>query len=417
LRKLLLATLACVIVLTAALFAGPVASGALLLLLPSPGPKTSHDLPDSYPALHQGHVDLSMGFYVRENEDLVVRGTPPLILRRVYVSGWRYSKQFGIGAMHDGERYIAGDGTRFQWAELIRPGEPRIRFERTSFGTSFLNAMYEHRASAGEWQGARLGWTGMNWAMRKRDGSVMLFQACGRNVRDRDCSIIWERDADGHVIHYRRNNEGRLVRIEAEDTRGIAFDYDDQDRIVRAYDSAQHEIRYEYDARGRLSGVSASDGRVHRYTYTDRDEIATMIEPGTDIENTYDADGRCVRQVNRFQDREPYIFDITYVTKGNAVVQTDSRRSDGTWVRYTFNERSYTTSEAWGSTETESAVFTYERDPSTNSVTALTLTCPDRRGIPLRHGSLVRPGREEWIKRDLMQTHCSWTRARWRGAQ
>src|SRR5688500_1599865 len=76
LRKPLLAALVGVIVLTAGLFVGPVASGAVLLLLPAPEPKAAHDLPGSYAPLHKGQVDLSLGLYFRENEDLVVRGTP-----------------------------------------------------------------------------------------------------------------------------------------------------------------------------------------------------------------------------------------------------------------------------------------------------------------------------------------------------
>ena len=409
-RKSLLAVIGCIIVLAAVVFAGPVSSGSILLLLPSLGGVAAQDLPDSYRPLHKGHVDLSVGLYIRNNEDLIVRGTPPLILRRTYISRFRESKQFGVGAMHNGEWYVIGDGTTFQWAALVRPGESRIRFERTSPGASLLNAMFEHQSSAGEWQGAKLGWTGLNWALRKPDGSLMLFQACGPGPAGGVCSIIQQRDAAGHVIHYRRDRAGRLLKIEAEDNRWIAFDYDDRDRIVRAYASDSREARYEYDAAGRLARVTAGD-RVSRYTYTDRDEIATMIEPGTDIENAYDTAGRCARQVNRYPDREPYVFDFTYVTRGDSIVQTTSARSDGTWARYTFDDHSYTTSETLGSSPSDTALFTFERDASTRAVTALTLTCPDRRGIPLRHLSVVRPGHEDRIKRDLMLRHCFWTGA------
>jgi hypothetical protein len=407
LRKVLFVAIGCIGVLAAIVFAGPVSSGSILLLLPSVGGGEPEDLPDSYTPLHKGHIDLSTGLYIRDNEDLIVRGTPPLILQRTYVSRWRESKQFGIGAMHNGEWYVIGDGRRFQWAALIRPGEAQIRFDRTSSGVSLLNAMFEHRASAGEWHGAKLGWTGLNWALRKTDGSLMVFQACGPGPGGGVCSLIRQRDAAGHVVNYRRDRTGRLLRIEAEDNRWIAFDYDGGDRIVRAYASNLLEVRYEYDPGGRLARATAG-GHVFRYTYTDRDELATIIEPGTDIENAYDSAGRCARQANRYPDREPYIFDFTYVTKGDAIVQTTSAHSDGTWARYTFDDHLYTTSETLGSAPAGTAVFTFERDESTHDVTALTLTCPDRRGIPLRHLSAVRPGHEERIKQDLMETHCFW---------
>jgi YD repeat-containing protein len=201
------------------LYGGPLTSGGLFLLLPRQVTKVAHDLPESYEPTHRGHVDLSLGMYVRENEDLIVRGTPPLVLRRVYISGYRISRQFGIGAMHDGEWYVIGDGASFQWAALVRPGLPQIRFERTSSGTSVMNAMFEHRASTGEWQGARLGWTGVSWALRKQDGSLMVFRACNARTPERSCSIVRSRDENGHVVQYRRTAEGRLLRIESEDKR------------------------------------------------------------------------------------------------------------------------------------------------------------------------------------------------------
>ena len=79
---------------------------------------------------------------------------------------------------------------------------------------------------------------------------------------------------------------------------------------------------------------------------------------------------------NRYPDREPYVFDFTYVLKGKAIIQTTSARSDGTWARYTFDDHSYRTSETLGGAPADTAVFTFERDAATHAVTALTLTCP-----------------------------------------
>ena len=411
-RKLLLATLACVILLAAALFAGPVTSGALLLLLPSRYTPVDHDLPEDYVPLHKGGIDLATGLYVRENEDLVVRGTPALILRRTYISRYNVSKEFGIGTTHNGEWYLRGDN-RFQWAELIRTDGSRITFARTSWGTSFLNAMYRHRSTPSEWQGARLGWTGGQWALRRRDGSLDLFQPCGPGIA-RACSVIRSRDTDGHWIDYRRDGSGRLMKMEAGN-RWIAFEYDAHDRISRAHDSNRREVRYAYDARGRLSLVTAPDGTIRSYTYTDRNELETIAEPGISVENVYDEKGHCIRQVNRFEDdAAPFVFDFTYHWKDGVVVQTDTRESDGSWSRYTWGEGRYATSETRGREGAQPAIFTYERDSVTKQVTALALTCPDRTGRPLRHSSVVRPDNEAWIKWDLLRTHCSWTGRNWR---
>ena len=80
-------------------------------------------------------------------------------------------------------------------------------------------------------------------------------------------------------------------------------------------------------------------------------------------------------------------------------------------MHYSFDDRHYTTSETWTSGDAVSAAFTYERDPTTRAVTALTLTCPDRRGLPLRHTSIVRPGQEERVKEELSRSRCYWDRA------
>lgn len=390
------------------LFGGPACSGALFLPLTQPFPGAAHDLPADYRPLHKGSVDLSTGLYVRENEDLVVHGTPALILRRTYLSGYRASKQFGIGATHNGEEYLIGDGASFQWVSMILARGSRINFKRTSAGSSVLNAMFVHDETPTEWHGAQLGWTGLNWALRTRDGSVMLFQGCGATSI---CSIIQSRDPDGHTIYYRRNAAGQLLRIDDGGDRWIAFEYDGRARIVRAHASTGRGVRYEYDARGRMTGLTASDGIVHRYTYTELDELATMEEPGTSIENVY-ADGRCVRQINRYPDGDPYTFDFTYQLEKGAIARTHTKRSDGSWTEYTWDEGRYAVGERMGREGLEPAVFTYERDSITKAVTALTVTCPDRQGRPLKHSSIVRAGQEEQVKSDLMQTHCYWSR--WR---
>lgn len=411
-KKLLVALVLTALTLVAVVFVGAASSGAMLLMLPSAGPGHHQDLPESYRPIHKGYVDHSTGFYTRENDDLVVRSTPPLILRRTHRSGYRVSRQFGIGTTHPGEVWLRGDGQKFQWAELILATGHRMSFRRTSPGTSFLNAMYLHRSARREWDGARLGWTGLNWVMRLPDGGVSYFLPCA--APQAYCSITQERDADGHVIRYVRDGNGRLQKMTAGDG-WIAFDYDDSDRIVRAYSSTTDEVKYQYDERGRLSRAISKAG-LYRYTYTDRDELETMTEPGKVTINRFNRNGRVIHQVAAF-DGDPvmYTFTFKYKLDGDRVVQSESERWDGSWSRYEYNADLYVIAETQGAGGSEVG-FTYERDPETNAVTSLKLTCPDRRGQPLRHFSLVRDN-EEWIKWDLMQSRCSLKSRRDLGSQ
>lgn len=406
-QRSVIVALGCGLTAFSAACAGPRFPGAELLSASAGRPSQSHDLPASYRPLHKGAIQLGTGVYQREDEDLIVPDTPALILRRTYLSGYRQLREFGVGTTHNGELYIVGDAVEFQWSQLILPTGTRITFDRTSPGTTHENAMYEHRSSPSEWQGARLGWIGTAWALRRSDGSLMLFQPCGVGSF-RICSILQERDADGHTIYYRRDQSGRLLKIESARDRWIAFDYDAKNLIRRAYAHAGSEVRYEYDDRGRLVHVTSSEGIERRYEYTDRDAMATIFDPGTRIENTFNDDGRCTRQVNHFPDSaEPFVFNFSYLVENGAVIEGVSKRSDGTWKRFEYGRSRYVTAESWGRDGLQPATFTYERDPVTNAITELTLTCPDRTGTPVRHSSRVY-GNEEWIKADLLRTNCSW---------
>ncbi len=394
--------------LIAYVFAGPVSSGAIFLLIPA-GTTSRPESPEPYEPLHKGHVDLSTGEYTREDDDLVVTGTPPLVLRRTYYSGWRSSRPFGINTTHTGEAYLVGDPKAFQWAALILASGHRIDFSRTSPGNWFMNAMFQHRGGRRPYQGAVIGWTGLGWTMGMPDGSRASFQSCGRGGREL-CSVLQTRDAEGHAIHYRRTLSGRLVRMEASADRWIGFDYDDGERITRAYDSTGREVRYAYDERRRLSRVTTFDGKTREYTYTDRDEMRTVTEPGIFLENTYDAAGRCIRQVNRFaSEPKPYTFEMNYRVDGEAITQTEETQSDGTWSKYTFDASRNVIAESWGEHGKELARVSYDRDSVSNLVVALTVTCADRAGRQAAHFSRVQPGYDEWTRWDLYKTHCTWS--------
>lgn len=399
LRKLVKVLLVSGATLVTAIFGGPVLSGAVFLLLPGGAELQNHSLPEAYQPLHKGAVDFATGLYVREDEDLIVDGTPALILRRTYLSGYRTSKQFGIGTTHNGEIYLHGD---LQRISLIEAKGSRITFDRTSAGNSYLNAMFEH-FDTWEWAGARLGWAGFGWALRRYDGNLLLFQGCGPTTV---CSIIQARDADGHTIHYRRDKAGRLARMEAAD-RWIAFDYDEKHRIARARASTGRSVAYEYDSSGRLVRVAADDGRVHRYSYSDKDEMATIVDPGRTIENRYDANGRCVGQTVRSGgEPEPLTFRFSYRLEGNAVIETEMVRSDGEWSQHRFSRNRSVMSEKRGRPGMEPTHIAYDRDPETDVATAVTVTCPDRKGLPLRHTSLIHDGDDERVTTNLLSTHC-----------
>ena len=115
-------------------FGGAFSTGAIFFLLPWPPNEAPRPQRDPSPPFHKGHVDLSTGLYVRVDEDLVVAGVPEVVLRRAYLSNYHVSRQFGVGATHDGEVYLIGDGQRFQWASLILANAAVSPFARAIAG-------------------------------------------------------------------------------------------------------------------------------------------------------------------------------------------------------------------------------------------------------------------------------------------
>jgi len=400
--------------LAATPFTAPLRSGAWVLLRAAPFEAEPHDLDPGYEPMHKGHISLSTGLYIREDEDLIVHGTPTLVLKRTYRSGFHIQREFGLGTWHNGGRLLEGDADRFSWVEFTDSDASNVRFERISPGTSYANALFEHRSSTSEWQGAQVGWVGSGWAVRRTDGTLLMFQSCGHNDNPH-CWILSERDSDGHRITYKRDASGRLLSIEASPERWIAFDYDNKSRITRAYSSDQQEVRYAYDERGRLSLVRDVKGDETAYKYSDRDEMIWIETPEMLIENTFDQAGRVVRQVDSYPNDidEPYTFDFTYKVVDDAVVEAETRRSDKSWGRYKY-AKGFVVEESWGSAGYQPLTYSYGRDPVTNAVTSITLTCPDRRGRSVTHPAVdVSPDSEEWIKWDQVRTVCSWRSDHW----
>jgi YD repeat-containing protein len=329
--------------------------------------------------LHKGGVDPSTGLYTREDEDLVIFDTLPLVLRRTYLAGDHVSRQFGIGGTHPGEWYLIGDGTTYQWAELILSDGGRIHFDRISPGTSGVDPVFEHRSTPTDFFGARLKRDPSGWAINFEDGRVAVFKQCPPATHE-VCSILEMRDGQGHRIRYMRDTSGLLLAMQG-DTQSIAFDYDDSRRVVRARDSLGRFVNYRYDQRGRLSTVTSSEGIVRSYTYNTRDEMLTIDEPGWHIENRYDAAGRVARQVTRYPDSEDAdVIGFDYAGGDGGVSQTAIREYDGTLTRQTYNRHHYLLTQTFDAEGPHPVSVLYTRDEATNLTSAVSISCDGRDG-------------------------------------
>src|SRR5215471_19652530 len=83
-RVTLIVLIAATTLVLAVVYVSRFASGAMALSRQVAGAAPMPPIPEGYRPLHKGHIDLATGLYVREDEDVVLRGAPSFILRRTY---------------------------------------------------------------------------------------------------------------------------------------------------------------------------------------------------------------------------------------------------------------------------------------------------------------------------------------------
>ena len=368
--------------LVSATFLGPIVSGGVWLTSRAHASSGTTPLPWLVP-YHKGGIDFGSGLYVRNDEDLIVSGGQlPVVLQRTYRTMDPMSRAFGVGTSHNGEWYLRGDGQRFQWAALVLDDGAQIRYSRTTWGRSFVNAMFEHTTSPSEFYRSRIGWTGRQWALRWFDGSVALFRACSASGDDR-CAIVEMRSPDGLKVQYVRDPDTqRLLSIRSARA-AIALEYDDHDRIVRARGSDGQEVAYDYDAKGRLTRVTEA-AVVRAYTYDARGAMLTIDEPRWRIENSYDQDGRCVRQVTRWASGAISAIDVSYTVSGGRVREAAAAWHDGSKTVYHFSPDGYVELKELDPDGPAPVAIAYRREPESNFSIGVRIRCYDSRKRQLR---------------------------------
>jgi YD repeat-containing protein len=410
-RTTLIALIAATTLVLASGYAGSFASGAMALARLAPGARSVPPLGAGYQPLHKGHIDMATGLYEREDEDMVLRDAPSFILRRIYRTRDGQSRAFGVGASDSGDWYLIGDGSTFQWAELILEDGARIHYDRVTSGTSVLNARFEHWSTPTAFYGSQLAWHGSDWIIRERNGTLLTFLSC--SPQHGQCALSSIRQRDGLTIRFRRDDTGRLTRIDAG-RQWIDFEYGDRGRIAQARDQAGHAVAYTYDLRGRLRQSLDTDGTKRTYEYDDHDRLIRIEEPGRIVENRYDGADMCVWQRVRFpadpahgllSEDEPYVFTAAYTMEDGRVRYTDTSETNAPPHRTAFNARGYVASETWDVDTGHAKTITYERNSATGLLMGMTLTCAGGRWHTSRTVSAT-PATEEQAEQELLATPC-----------
>lgn len=315
-------------------------------------------------------VDCATGLFLLQRTDLSLPGTIPISVTRTYRPRDTVSRAFGIGTNHLYDIFTIGDSSPYTYQDLILPDGGRVHFQRTSPGTSFNDAVYEHTSSPTEFQGAVISYAGGGWRLRMKNGVEMYFPDC-TGCTSRPAALIKYRDRWGNQLTLQRDSNSNLTRVTSPDGRTIDFTYDTSNRVTEAHDNAGRSVTYQYDASGRLWKVTNPEAGVEEYGYDTSSRMTTVKKPNgvVMVTNVYDANGRVIRQT--LADGGVYQFAYT-LDGGGHVIQTDITDSRGNVRRLTFNAGGFVLSETRALGRPEQQTTTFERNAATNLITSVT---------------------------------------------
>lgn len=233
---------------------------------------------------------------------------------------------------------------------------------RTSGGTGFTDAVFEHTASPTRFYKSTIVWNGNGWNLTLKDGTVYIFgnEAPLQAIRDRygnEIDITWS------STNIYGSGVGNITRVTSPNGRWIAFAYDSAspvNRVTQATDNSGRAVSYMYDANGNLSTVTDPENNVTTYTW-DASHRLVSIKNGRNITwltNSYDGSDR-VTQQTLADPSATYGFAYTTDGSGN-ITQTDVTDPRGHVDRLAFNSNHYVVSdtEALGTSLERTMAFT-----------------------------------------------------------
>lgn len=212
-------------------------------------------------------IDLRSGALMTRETDLFVDGAIPLASTRCFRSWDNRIRTFGYNRGMSWDIYPTGSRNPYTFMNVNLCDGQAIYFERVSEGTGYANALYEHKASATPFLGARFGWTGSGWELARADGAHMYFPESYNAKRAVDGGLVAFTGAKGEVVTLQRGPLRNLRQISIAGGAELRFDYDAQNRVSKSRDSRGRTAEYIYDMAGRLAAAKTTYGD-RRYTYS-----------------------------------------------------------------------------------------------------------------------------------------------------
>ena len=240
-------------------------------------------------------------------------------------------RPFGIGTNHSYGIFL-WSAQQYQQVDLILPDGGRIHYVRTSPGTGWADAVFEHTTTPSAFYKSIIRWNGRGWDLTLKDGTVYVF---GENA---PLQAIRDRHGNTTTVAHANGQAGNITRVTSPNGRWIAFSYDRGNRIVQAQDNGGRTVSYTYDGPGRLSKVTDPNGGLTTYTYDSSHRMLSITNPRgvTFVTNQYDANGRVSEQTHA----DGGVYRFAYALDGNGTVtRTDVHRSSRRGRSHGFQRR------------------------------------------------------------------------------
>ncbi|MCI0418786.1 MAG: carboxypeptidase-like regulatory domain-containing protein, partial [Acidobacteria bacterium] len=160
-------------------------------------------------------VDTGTGLFEYSKTDLYLPDVLPIQLSRHYRSSDVKSRSFGLGTLDPYNWYLVGDTNTFSYVELILEDGGRVRFNRTSPGTTLIGAILTQTQGASEFHASTLSWdqNRQGWDLRMKDGRLYQFQGYHPAQGGGPPALVAIQDRYGNRIGLQRDGSHRITRI------------------------------------------------------------------------------------------------------------------------------------------------------------------------------------------------------------
>ncbi len=310
-------------------------------------------------------VNLATGLFELEQTDLYLPDVLPISVTRTYRTRDPDIRPFGRGTTHPYAMFL-WSALQYQEADLILPDGGRIHYVRTSAGTGWVDAVFEHKETATtsatptSFYKSELRWNGNGWDLRLKDGTVYVF---GENA---PLQAIRDRYGNTITIHRTGGQSGNITRVVSPHGRWVEFTYSGS-LITQVKDNIGRTVSYTYDGQTRLWKVTDPLNQVTEYTYdTDHRMLTVKNRNGVVyVTNEYYTAAPTLGWVKKQTFADGGTHQFAYTVVNGKSTQTDITDPRGYIRRVTLNPDGYTLSDTRALGTPEQRAHTTQRQSGT----------------------------------------------------